>query len=146
MIRVAAVGVLSLSSLATPAPASETRPNILFFFVDDMGWQDTSVPFHAEQTELNRRYRTPYMERLAKAGMKFTQAYACALCSPSRVSLMTGMNAARHMVTNWTLRKNQQPDHRHPKVQAAAWNINGMSPTPGSPRTIHAVTLPMLLR
>ena len=64
------------SDVTTPAHASATRPNILFFFVDDMGWQDTSVPFHAEQTELNRRYRTPHMERLAKAGMKFTQAYA----------------------------------------------------------------------
>ena len=63
--------------------AEDARPNIVFFFVDDMGWQDTSVPFHTETTELNRRYRTPNMEALARDGMKFTQAYAHALCSPT---------------------------------------------------------------
>ena len=41
--------------------APQPKPNILFFFIDDMGWQDTSVPFHTEKTELNRRYRTPNM-------------------------------------------------------------------------------------
>ena len=93
------------------------RPNIVYFFLDDMGWQDTSVPFHTEVTPLNQRYRTPNMERLAAQGMKFTQAYACAVCSPSRVSLMTGLNAARHGVTNWTLRKDRSPDRNHPIIQ-----------------------------
>ena len=130
----------------SPERPDSERPNIVFFFVDDMGWQDTSVPFHTDVTDLNRRYHTPNMERLAGEGMKFTQAYACALCSPSRVSLMTGMNAARHMVTNWTLRKDRQPDRAHPKVQAAAWNLNGMSATPGVPRTVHARPLPALLQ
>ena len=50
--------------------AASDRPNIVFFLVDDMGWQETSVPFHSETTELNRRYRTPNMERLAAEGMK----------------------------------------------------------------------------
>ena len=125
--------------------AGPPRPNIVFFFIDDMGWQDTSVPFHTEVTALNKRYHTPNMERLATQGMKFTQAYACAVCSPSRVSLMTGLNAARHGVTNWTLRKDKQPDRNHPKVKAGPWNLNGLSPVAGIPRTVHAVTLPMLL-
>jgi arylsulfatase A-like enzyme len=122
------------------------RPNIVFFFVDDMGWQDTSVPFHTRITALNERYRTPNMERLAARGMKFTQSYACAVCSPSRVSLMTGLNAARHQVTNWTLRKNKSPDREHPKVVPPKWNVNGLSPRPGVDGTVHATTLPMLLR
>ncbi|MBN2128540.1 MAG: sulfatase [Sedimentisphaerales bacterium] len=122
------------------------RPNIIFFFIDDMGWQDTSEPFYKDVTELNRRYHTPHMERLADEGMKFTQAYACAVCSPSRISLMTGLNAARHAVTNWTLRKDKSPDWKHPKVQPPDWNVNGLSPVPGVERTVHAVTLPMLLR
>jgi len=146
-VAAAAVAILLLRQCAGDLPAASLRqPNILFFFVDDMGWQDTSVPFHSKVTELNRRYHTPNMQRLADEGMKFTQAYACALCSPSRVSLMTGMNAARHMVTNWTLRKNQQTDQKHPRVKAAAWNVNGLSPTAGVERTVHAVTLPMLLK
>ena len=123
-----------LASDLCAAPAA--RPNILFFFVDDMGWQDTSVPFHTEVTELNRRYQTPNMERLAARGMKFRQAYACAVCSPSRISLMTGMNAARHLVTNWTPRKNVQADRRHRVVRAAAWNVNGMSAAAGVERTV----------
>jgi arylsulfatase A-like enzyme len=122
------------------------KPNIVFFFVDDMGWQDTSVPFHSEATDLNRRYRTPAMERLAAEGMRFTQAYACALCSPSRVSLMTGANAARHRVTNWTLRKDTSPDRDHPKVEPPAWNVNGFSPVAGVDGTFYAATLPQLLR
>jgi len=78
-----------------------------------MGWQDTSVPFWTESTPLNKMCSTPNMERLAKEGMKFTQAYASSVCSPTRISLMSGMNAARHRVTNWTLRKNQTVDAKH---------------------------------
>lgn len=51
-------------------------PNIIVFLVDDMGWQDTSLPFWNKETPFNKRYHTPNMERLAKEGMKFTQAYA----------------------------------------------------------------------
>ena len=94
----------------SPGSYTNERPNIVVFLVDDMGWQDTSVPFWKETTPFNDRYRTPNMEHLAEAGMKFTQAYACPVCSPSRVSLLTGLNAARHRVTNWTLRKNITQD------------------------------------
>ena len=126
--------------------ATADRPNIVFFLVDDMGWQETSVPFHTEATELNRRYRTPNMERLAAQGVKFTQAYASAVCSPTRVSGLTGMNAAAHRVTNWTLRKDVSPDQVHPIVQPPDWNLNGVSPTAGTPRTVKITPLPALLR
>ena len=82
------------------------QPNIILFLVDDMGWQDTLVPFWKEKTPFNERYHTPGLERLASEGMIFTQAYASSVCSPTRVSLMSGMNAARYRVTNWTLRRN----------------------------------------
>jgi arylsulfatase A-like enzyme len=78
--------------------------------------------------------------------MKFTQAYACAVCSPSRISLMTGLNSARHRITNWTLRKNKSPDNPHPKIEPPKWNLNGLSPVSGVERTLHAKTLPMLLK
>ncbi len=58
---------------------TKQQPNIILFYVDDMGWQDCSLPFHSEQTRLNRIYYTPNMEALAAEGMKFTQAYACAV-------------------------------------------------------------------
>lgn len=97
-----AVTALMLPSTAfTQAGHTHTeRPNIILFMVDDMGWQDTSLPFWNQRTFYNDRYETPNMERLAAQGMMFTQAYACPISSPSRCSLMTGSNAARHRVTN----------------------------------------------
>jgi arylsulfatase A-like enzyme len=146
-----AAGLLTLSaatSLLSAADAARVprRPNIVFFLVDDMGWQETSVPLHTEVTDLNRRYRTPNMERLAAEGMKFTQAYASAVCSPTRVSALTGMNAARHRVTNWTLRKNVSPDQPHPLVQPPEWNLNGVCTVAGVERTTRVTPLPSLLR
>ncbi len=138
--------ILCIAVLGSCTFQKQSKPNIVFFFVDDMGWQDTSVPFHTEVTRLNRQYHTPHMEQLAKEGVKFTQAYASAVCSPSRISLMTGMNAARHMVTNWTLRKNISPDQPNEKIQSADWNLNGLSPEPNQPGTVHAPTLPQLLK
>ncbi len=111
-----------------------------------MGWQDTSVPFYQEKTKLNETYQTPNMERMAAEGMKFTQACACAVCSPSRISLMTGMNAARHQVTNWTLRKNKSPDPTHKKITPPEWNMNGLNTDDKVERTVQATTLPQLLK
>lgn len=107
---------------------SQEHPNIILFLVDDMGWQETSVPFYKEETPLNRRYKTPNMEKMAENGVKFMQAYACAISSPTRCSLMSGMNAARHRVTNWTLNYNTQTDAGSNVIQLPAWNFNGIQP------------------
>ena len=48
--------VLFSASLATIPTVATNRPNIVLFMVDDMGWQDTSVPFWTERTPLNDRY------------------------------------------------------------------------------------------
>ncbi len=136
------------ASLLTPLATIQAagRPNIIFFLVDDMGWQETSVPFHRETTALNRRYRTPNMERLAAQGMMFTQAYASAVCSPTRVSALTGMNVARHRVTNWTLRKDRSPDNPSQLIQPPDWNLNGVCTDAGVARTMQVTPLPALLR
>lgn len=113
--------------------------------VDDMGWQDTSVPFWTQATPLNARYHTPNMERLAQRGMKFTQAYASAISSPSRCSLLTGSNAARHRVTNWTLRQGQMTDDHDSLITLPQWNVNGISPVAGIPQTYYAKSYVQLL-
>ena len=103
ILSMAAIPLAGLTGMLNAATPKE-KPNIILFMVDDMGWQDTSVPFGPEKTPFNRLYETPNMERLARQGVKFTNAYACSISSPTRVSLLTGMNAARHRVTNWTTR------------------------------------------
>lgn len=86
------------------------------------------------------------MERLSRQGVKFTQAYAYAVCSPSRISLMTGLNAVQHQVTNWTLRKDVSPDTPNPAISPPQWNLNGLCMEPGIERTFVANTLPQILR
>ncbi len=79
--------VFSIFTLVQFCHAQQVRrPNIILFLVDDMGWQDCSVPFWTQPTKWNKRYHTPNMERLAAQGLKFTNAYATPVCSPSRVS------------------------------------------------------------
>lgn len=138
---------LVLSTFALPNLAqTSSRPNIIVFLVDDMGWQDTSVPFHTSRTPLNDIYETPNMERLASQGMRFTNAYACSVSSPSRVSLLTGMNAARHRVTNWTLRKNISTDRKSDLVDFPKWNINGICQVAGIENTCRVTPLPQILK
>ena len=124
---------LTFSSLILAALTSNAQevshPNIILFLVDDMGWQDTSVPFYNnQQTALNQRFHTPNMERLAQMGVRFTEAYACAISSPTRCSLMSGMNASRHRVTNWTLEKDQKTDATSSTIALPDWNYNGIQP------------------
>lgn len=126
----------SLILLLASCCFATASPNVLVVLVDDMGWQDTSVPFFHDKdgkpvvTELNRRYRTPAMEKLAAQGMKFTRAYAHPVCTPSRISLMTGKNAARHRVTNWTNpagTENGDNDVKHLR-SPDGWGVKGISP------------------
>lgn len=138
------LGAASLLMLSSPILAQQ--PNIVLFLVDDMGWQETSVPFWKERTPLNDKYHTPNMEKLASIGMKFTNAYACSVSSPSRVSLMTGANVTQHKVSNWTLQFNQSTDGPSDELKFGKWNNNGLSPQPNIENTFYAKPLPEILR
>ena len=112
----------AVSALGREAP---TRPNIIIMLVDDMGVMDTSVPFLTDEAgkpkryPLNEYYRTPNMERLASRGIRFNQFCAMSVCSPTRISIMTGQNAARHRTTNWI-----NPDNDNAGPQGAPdWKI-----------------------
>jgi len=120
--------------------AKEDRPNIVVFLIDDMGVMDTSLPFltdaegRPKRYPLNDYYRTPNMERLAAQGIRFNQFCAMSVCSPTRVSLMTGQNAARHRTTNWI-----NPEQNNAGPQGAPeWNWSGLAPGD--------VTLPAILK
>lgn len=77
--------LLVVGAALLPAAIFGSVPNILFILADDLGWQDTSVTLGPSRTRVSAHYRTPAIERLAREGMRFSQAYACAVCSPSRV-------------------------------------------------------------
>ena len=127
---------------------TDAKPNIILFFVDDLGWQDTSVPFWDKKTPLNEKYKTPNMERLSAKGVKFTNAYSTPVCSPTRVSLITGMNAARHRVTNWTLYpdKKQPMELNHPTLDFPEWNYNGVTTDSTIKQAAHATPLAQILK
>jgi len=122
------IAAVVLSAACLPASAADSRPNIIVFLVDDMGVMDTSLPFltdangRPQRYPLNDYYRTPNMERLATRGIRFNNFCAMSVCSPTRLSIMTGQNAARHRTTNWI-----NPDRNNAGPQGAPqWNWQGL--------------------
>ncbi len=83
-----------LASLAASLLAA-APPNVVFFLADDLGWRDLGC--YGSQF-----YETPNIDRLARSGSRFTQAYAaCPVCSPTRASIMTGKYPVRLRVTDY---------------------------------------------
>ncbi len=72
------------------------RPqNIVLFLIDDLGWMDLGC-------QGSTYYQTPNIDKLAAEGVRFTDAYAaCAVCSPTRASILTGKYPARLLLTDW---------------------------------------------
>ncbi len=76
--------------------AEEKRPNFVFFLVDDLGYMDVAA------NNPDTFYETPNVDRIAKAGMRFTDGYAAnPVCSPTRYSIMTGKYPSRVDATNF---------------------------------------------
>lgn len=95
-------------------PGSSKRPNILFILADDLGWADLSS-YGSPNIE------TPHLDRLAKAGVRFTDGYSAgAVCSPpgsrstpvatraarpaacpSRSAVPTSATASRPRIRRW---------------------------------------------
>ncbi|MCH2206868.1 MAG: sulfatase-like hydrolase/transferase [Lentisphaerales bacterium] len=130
--------LLTLFFLTTVNAAN--KPNIIIFLVDDMGLMDTSEPMLSDENgievrhPLNEWYRTPNMEKLASTGIKFSRFYAHSVCSPSRASILTGQNSARHKTTTWINSKKNNRGSFGPQM----WNWQGL--------TKSDVTLPRILQ
>ncbi len=125
------------------------RPNVIIFLTDDQGWNDTSVNQGLpKDPQYNAHYRTPALERLAREGARFSQAYATPVCTPSRVSLLTGLGPARHGVTNWTLHPGKDLGVRTKALALPDWNCDGLQPRDSGTRRGFETedTLPFLLR
>jgi len=98
--------LLASSVFAADKPAVAGRPNFVFILIDDLGWADVGC-FGS------KLYETPNIDRLAEQGMRFTDGYAaCAVCSPTRASIMTGKYPARLHITDWIAGEGDAPSHR----------------------------------
>jgi arylsulfatase A-like enzyme len=90
--------LLSFFAVAQEKPAKKrltVQPNIVFILIDDMGWKD--VGYNGSSF-----YETPNIDKLAKEGMQFANAYAaCPVCSPTRASIMTGKYPVSMQTTDW---------------------------------------------
>lgn len=74
-----------------PAPtlaAPDSRPNVVIFLADDLGWSD--VGFHGEEV-----IETPAIDRIAAEGVELHRFYSTPICSPTRAALMTGRDPMR---------------------------------------------------
>src|SRR5688500_6773064 len=86
---------------ASPSAAPSRRPNMVVVLVDDMRWDEMRSVGHPF-------IDTPNMDRLAREGARFTNAFATTpLCSPSRASFLTGQYAH----TNGIIDNTQRPSH-----------------------------------
>ena len=103
MIRFVPLGLLLLFSTTVFAADA---PNVVLIVADDLGAMDLGCygsKFH----------RTPHLDKLAAAGMRFTQSYsACPVCSPSRAAILTGQYPQRFQLTDWLPGRGDRPDQR----------------------------------
>lgn len=71
------------------AENESAKPNVILFLVDDLGWSDIGI-------NGSTFYETPFIDRMAKEGAQFSDAYATSpICSPSRASILTGKYPSR---------------------------------------------------
>jgi len=74
--------------------AQDSKPNIVLVMADDLAWMDLAC-------QGNPLVDTPYLDKFARQGIRFTDAYAAApVCSPTRAALITGLAPARLRITN----------------------------------------------
>lgn len=152
----------SMAALTLAAPlagctsGNQAKPNIITFIIDDMGWLDTSVAFGEEVYPHNLRHDTPNIASLAEEGVIMTSAYACPVSSPTRTSLMSGMNAAHTRITNYlamvkdknTDASNTPSEKLDDTVERTDWNVNGVQPEGMSDigHCVHITPYPQILK
>ena len=106
--------LLLLLLAALPCFAAEApRPNILYFYVDDMGWGSIGPNAQAERRAKGLpTVKTPNLDKLAAEGVNFTRSYGCTVCSPSRSSQQTGFHQGH------TFADRNDPDNAKKAIRA----------------------------
>ena len=94
-LKIPLLALIFSTMLGGGCEKKESLPNIIFILADDLGYSQLGCYGSSY-------YQTPYIDKLAKEGMRFTSAYAaCAVCSPTRGSIMTGKYPARLHITDF---------------------------------------------
>lgn len=143
MHRVIYICTLLFSTFPTYSFAQQqtAKPNIVFILADDLGYGDIGA--YGQQ-----HMETPHLDRLAQAGLKFTQFYAgSTVCAPSRSALLSGQHTGHTYIRG---NKEIQPEGQHPLADSVEtfamlfqeagyvtgafgkWGL-GMVGTPGDP-------------
>ncbi len=96
--------VLAVGNLTPVRAAGPVKPNIVFILADDLGYGDVGV--YNSQSKIP----TPNLDRLAKEGVRFTDAHSpSAVCTPTRYALLTGRYAWRSRLQKNVLGPYSQP-------------------------------------
>jgi len=151
------------TSVRAEASVKSKPLNIVLIMTDDMGWMDLSC-------QGNSKLHTPNIDKLAKQGVRFTDAYSASpVCSPTRAALITGLAPARLNITQhgadgprfWPEGRKVQPlkvEHilQHERVTLAErlkeagyatgffgkWHLSGVAVKEGDPLTGGAAYYP----
>lgn len=100
----AAIVFIIFAAVSSLAFADQSKkPNVVIFYTDDQGTLDAGCYG-------SKDLQTPNMDRLAKHGVRFTQAYAHTVCCPSRAAFLTGRHPQRSGINNWTQGNMNGPD------------------------------------
>ncbi len=98
------IAVLVAASTNSFVLAQSSRPNIIVMMADDMGMGDTSAYQDFTGNSDKDQIHTPSMERLARMGVRFTDAHTpSSRCSPTRYGLLTGRYPWRNRLKHWVL-------------------------------------------
>jgi arylsulfatase A-like enzyme len=88
-VSLLSTGVSTIAQTSSVRQPSDPRPNVIFILADDLGWGDLSCYGRPD-------YQTPNIDRLARQGTRFTNAYsASAVCTPTRCAFITGRYPGR---------------------------------------------------
>ena len=92
---------------------AKNRPNILYLYVDDLGWGSIGPNGQYERKEKGLPYvLTPNLDKLAEEGINFTRGYGCTVCSPARSSQQTGFHQG------YTFADRNDPDNAKKAIRA----------------------------
>lgn len=118
IISAAAVGATTATEAASTSGTAGRKPNIIYIMADDLGREALSC----YGNDLNK---TPHLDALAESGMKFTNAHATPLCTPSRVQVMTGKYNNRNYVVFGVMDNTQKTFAHYLKDAGYATGIAG---------------------